>query len=334
MKARNCVWRLTLGAVALVCWLMTARPAGAQPFTYPGFSSTNGLVIIDAAGLAGSSLRLTPALPNQAGTVWYGTKEFCAAGFSTSFHFQITDTGSIEGYPAGADGISFSVQNVSTAVDSYEYGPALNSVGVSFNTFWNPGLEVSDNFVGICTNAHWILQRDLNPTPIRLRDGNVHLAEIVCDGATLSVTIDGLAVITNFPVPLANGLDAAGNGWVGFGARCGAVSFENHDILDWNFGQLAAAPPLLLTQPANETVFAGANAGFSVLASSSQPLSYQWFFNGTNIAGATNSAISLLAVQPAQAGAYSVVVSNSVGTVVSSNAQLVVLIPAASGCFT
>ena len=174
---------------------MAAMPAHAESFSYPNFSSTNGLVIIHNAGLAGSSLRLTPAAQNQAGAAWYSNKVYCAAGFSTSFHFQITGKGAASGYPAGGDGISFSVQNVSTDVDSWEYGPALNSVGISFNTFWNPGVEVSGNFVGICTNAQWVMQQDLNPTPIRLTDGNVHLAEIVCDGAALTVKIDGLAVI-------------------------------------------------------------------------------------------------------------------------------------------
>ena len=69
--------------VIWACWMMVAISVGAQSFSYPDFTSTNGLVIIDAAGLAGSSLRLKPAAQNQAGTVWYGNKPFCAAGFST-----------------------------------------------------------------------------------------------------------------------------------------------------------------------------------------------------------------------------------------------------------
>ena len=132
---------------------------------------------------------------------------------------------------------------------------------------------------------------------------------------------------------MANGLDADGNGWVRLGARTG-ISYANDDILDWNFAPLAATAPLLVSEPASQTVFAGGNAGFSILASSSQAMSYQWFFNGTNIAGATNAVLTLPGIQPAQAGAYFVVVSNSVGTVVSSNAQLTVLIPATSGCFS
>jgi len=47
------------------------------------------------------------------------------------------------------------------------------------------------------------------------------------------------------------------------------------------------------------------------------PLAYQWFFNGANIAGATNSSLSFNDVTRAQAGSYVVVVTNQVGTVTS-----------------
>src|SRR5262249_37328682 len=77
-------------------------------------------------------------------------------------------------------------------------------------------------------------------------------------------------------------------------------------------------------QPANLTVLAGQSAGFSVIASGSLPLSYQWRFNGANITGATTSALSLLTAQPTNSGAYSVMVANIAGNVLSSNAYLTV----------
>ncbi len=52
--------------------------------------------------------------------------------------------------------------------------------------------------------------------------------------------------------------------------------------------------------------------------------SYQWLFNGTNIAGATGTSLSLSNVQPAQAGIYAARVSNAFGSVMSSNAVLTV----------
>jgi hypothetical protein len=65
---------------------------------------------------------------------------------------------------------------------------------------------------------------------------------------------------------------------------------------------------------------------FSVNADGSLPLSYQWFFNDTNvITGAINSILHLANnVQLSQAGTYTVVVSNAFGAVTSSPALLTV----------
>ena len=85
--------------------------------------------------------------------------------------------------------------------------------------------------------------------------------------------------------------------------------------------------PALTTQPGNQTVAAGANVIYAAMAVGSQPLSYQWQVNGTNIPGATAAVLSLAIVQLDDAGAYSVTVTNAAGAVASSNAVLTVLVP-------
>jgi hypothetical protein len=81
--------------------------------------------------------------------------------------------------------------------------------------------------------------------------------------------------------------------------------------------------PLAITaQPQSLTVAPGGTAVFSVTASGNPPLTYQWLFNGSNIAGATASVYSNTNVQLADAGQYGVVVSNPSGSVSSLNATL------------
>lgn len=88
-------------------------------------------------------------------------------------------------------------------------------------------------------------------------------------------------------------------------------------------------PPVITSQPQSLTVTNGANATFSVTATGSGTLSYQWYLNGTNaVNNGTQSSLLLEAVTTNQAGAYSVVVRNSAGATSSDPAQLTVVIPA------
>ncbi len=86
----------------------------------------------------------------------------------------------------------------------------------------------------------------------------------------------------------------------------------------------AATAPSITLQPVSQTVTAGANVSFSVGASGTAPLSYQWMKNSANIAGATTATLTLSSVTAADAGGYSVKVSNSAGSVTSSTATLAV----------
>ena len=86
--------------------------------------------------------------------------------------------------------------------------------------------------------------------------------------------------------------------------------------------------PSITTNPVSISVFAGETAAFSVTATGSAPLAYQWRFNGTNLAGATNDDYSFNNAQSNLAGAYTVVVTNMVGAVTSLVATLTVSDPA------
>ncbi|MSU62580.1 MAG: hypothetical protein EXS31_09310 [Pedosphaera sp.] len=84
-------------------------------------------------------------------------------------------------------------------------------------------------------------------------------------------------------------------------------------------------PPVITLQPGSRTHRAGAISAFSVVATGIEPLRYQWRFNDSNLAGETNSTLTLLDVQKIHQGAYSVVVSDSAGATTSNEAVLTVL---------
>jgi len=91
----------------------------------------------------------------------------------------------------------------------------------------------------------------------------------------------------------------------------------------------AAVLPSITTQPASTTVAVGATASFTVAATGDAPLSYQWRKDGVALAGATSATYSISNAITGYAGAYSVVVSNSAGSVTSNNATLTVTTPPA-----
>jgi hypothetical protein len=87
----------------------------------------------------------------------------------------------------------------------------------------------------------------------------------------------------------------------------------------------AAVAPSITTQPASQTVTAGQTASFSVVATGTAPLAYQWQKNSAAISGATSSSYTTPAASSSDNGAlFTVVVSNTAGSVTSSAATLTV----------
>jgi len=87
---------------------------------------------------------------------------------------------------------------------------------------------------------------------------------------------------------------------------------------------VAATVPIITRQPEGQMVNAGGSASFSVTASSTSSLSYQWQFNGANIPGANAASYSIPAAPVGAAGAYRVVVTDAAGSVTSSTAALLI----------
>lgn len=96
-------------------------------------------------------------------------------------------------------------------------------------------------------------------------------------------------------------------------------------VASQDFNLQVSAVPTIVSQPVSQTVLIGRDATFTVAATGNPAPTYQWRFYGTNLPGATGTAYTRSNAQPAHAGNYSVLVSNSQGSVASSNAALTVV---------
>jgi len=83
--------------------------------------------------------------------------------------------------------------------------------------------------------------------------------------------------------------------------------------------------PQIAQQPVDQVVYSGVTAIFNAGAAGVPTLDYQWRRDGTSINGATDALLSLVNVQTNSSGTYSVVVSNSLGSVTSASARLTVV---------
>ena len=178
-----------------------------------------------------------------------------------------------------------------------------------------------------------------------LNDGNWHMVAGVSDGTNDFMYLDGILVksgtwgtnitIAGSTMDLLLGGDsqytyasgASPNTIRNFDGSIAQVAFWTNALSSAQIAQLytaAAVPPYLTLQPVPSTNNAGASVTLSGAARGSQPLSYQWYLNGTAVSSATESTLTLNPLTPSQAGSYTLVVNNASGSVTSAVAQVTV----------
>jgi hypothetical protein len=171
-----------------------------------------------------------------------------------------------------------------------------------------------------------------------ITDTNFHHVAVIKSGTAVNFYIDGAAYSTpgyfntfTFSTPAAIGAtgDTLRNNFLGM---VDEASIYNRALTASEIQAIYMAgsagkclptnPPAITQQPTNQVITVGGSAIFALMATGSPPLSYQWQFNGTNVAGATNNSLVLSNVQQSQAGNYAAMVTNEFGSVLSSNALL------------
>jgi len=130
--------------------------------------------------------------------------------------------------------------------------------------------------------------------------------------AGLSAYNDGTGSTARFYDASGVAVDQAGNLYVASG--------YNQNIRK---GQLAGMP-VINTQPQSLTVASGGSVQLSVTAGGLPDPTYQWYFNGSPFSGATSNTLSFTNARSTDAGDYTVIVTNSLGSVTSNKATLTV----------
>jgi len=226
-----------------------------------------------------------------------------------------------------ATGATYSLAAVSTA-DAGSYSVAISN---------SAGSTVSDNATLTVTAAALIAPSiTTQPTSRTVTSGQSTTFSVAASGsATLAyqwnkngTAISG-ATNANFTIAAVTSADAASYTVVVTNSAGSATS--NAASLTVNAALIA---PSITTQPTSRTVTAGQSTSFSVAASGSATLTYQWKKNGTSISGATSATFTIAAVTSADAASYTVVVTNSAGSATSNAASLTVTAAAVAPSIT
>jgi len=316
--------------------------SGTAPLSYQWLSGGTTL-----AGAGTTSLLLSNIQPSQAGA--YSFVATNAAGAATSIVAQLTILvpPSITSQPSNqtvvvGGSVNFQVSATGTAPLSYQWlFNSTNSLGGNTNTLSLTNAQTSQaggyavvitNNAGSVTSTVAMLTVG---TPPSVTNPPSSLTVVQGQNATFSVSASGdgpLSYQWRFNgAPVGSSSSSA---YTVVGAT--VTNAGNYDAVVSNaYGSATSivaqltvlVPPSISGQPTNQTVVAGSDANFQVGASGSSPLNYQWWFNGTNGVGANTNTFSLTNAQLSQAGGYSVVITNSAGSVTSTVAMLTVGMP-------
>ena len=338
----------------------TVEASGTAPLTYQWQKNST-----DISG-ATSATYTTPATAIGDNGAQYSVVVFNGAGTVTSDKATLTVTAASGGPGAPTIGTQPANQSVVagktatftvTASGSDGGGPltyqwqknGTDISGATLSTYTTPVTVIGDSgtafTVVVVNNAAKVTSNKATLTvtlaAVAPAITTQPTAQTVTEGqtATFSVTATGTAPLTyqwkkdgtaisgatssTYTTPATSSADNAAVFTVVVTNGTGSVTSSNAALT-----VTAAAPvaPAISTQPTAQSIAAGASATFSVAATGTGTLSYQWKKNGTVIPGATTSSYTTPAMGYAGNGAvYSVVVTDSVGTTTSNTATLTVI---------
>ena len=313
--------------VTMTCWL---KRSGSQV-------SFAGLVFQRDANASGLSYdganQLSYTWNNAANTYNFNSHLLVPDGVWTFAAVVVTDTNAIL-YLGSTNGLQRATNNV--AHTAHDFSDAPLNLGFDNGSRYHKGLLDEAAIFDQSLDGDTISNLFYSATPAIPLVTTTPAAPYY-EGMTISLAVSGVG-----SVPLTYQWRKGGVNLSGKTASALVLtnvntgSSGNYDVVATG-GSLSvtslvssltvvAGPPILVQNPAAATRYAGAAVSFSVGVQGSVPWSFQWKKNATNsIAGATNATYTIPAVLVADAGNYSVTVSNPLGSTNSAVAVLTVL---------
>jgi hypothetical protein len=213
------------------------------------------------------------------------------------------------------------------------YAVQLHGGDNSLCLTWNAGYQMAGAITDTNTWHHCaVIATNGAPTAVFFIDGTLQ---------TISQSAGASVQLTPSTLPLHIGaqVDSSGLNYYGNTAIDELTIYDRalspdeiQAIYKAGFGGKCVnpAPPSFVLPVQSQSVLIGSSVSFNAVAAGALPLSYQWQFNGHDIAGATSNSLTLLAVAMTNSGSYTLAVSNAAGMLTSGPAALTVTFPPAT----
>jgi large repetitive protein len=304
------------GATSSTYSITTAQVADAGTYTVV-VSNSVGNVVSDAATLTVTTSAVAPTIISQP------QSQTVMAGQSVTLSASATGTGTLsyqwlkDGVDiSGATANTYSIPNVqNTSAGTYTVA-VTNSVG----SVTSLGAVLTVSAAPVAPSI------DVQPQPRTITAGQTVTFSVTATGSgqlSYQWKKDGTAIsgatASSYSITNVQGGNAGTYSVVVSNSVGNTVSSDAALTVT-----AAAVAPAITVQPASQTITAGQSVTFTVTATGTAPLSYQWKNGGTDISGATTNSYSITNVQNSNAGTYTVTVSNSAGNVTSNGAVLTV----------
>lgn len=316
-------WRRTSLAAALFLNSYASLSAVTYDFDNgvpAGVTLVGHAEVYDYGGYSKGFLSLTEALGNQNG----GIRFLGPVASVNNLHFKAKVRLADGTYPP-ADGFSLTVSadlppnaTYGNPENGYQPNNKTPRFILAFDTYNNG----APDFIGlsVIVDGETVATHPLtvDELPWDWFDLEVELTR----AGRVTVWLDGEPVIENVATDFA-GVE---NAWVGLDARTGG-SYSTHWFdnveLDLGEGQTGPASILPESELASATIAENTPHRFAVAPGGAGPFTYQWYRNGTPIEGATGRVLPLTGAL-AEAGSYTVTVTNAQGQATSSAATLTI----------
>ncbi|MFH1690786.1 MAG: immunoglobulin domain-containing protein [Candidatus Eisenbacteria bacterium] len=256
-------------------------------------------------------------------------------------------TATVTGHPDGAalcagEPVTFTVVATGTQPLSYQWRKGGSPIGGATSTSYSiPSTVTGDagsydvvvtNFYGSATSNAAVLAVDVppvvtdHPDDVQPCDGGATVFSVIASGGSATAPLGYQWRRNGTNIPGATGsscpISPVGTGDAG-----------DYDVVVTNVCGTDTSATATMTvhtaatisqHPVSQTIFEGNPVTFSVTATSSLPVTYQWRKDAFDVDGATGTTFTISAVTPADAGSYDLRITNFCGTVISNAATLTV----------